>query len=576
MAGLLSVVDTVPAMLLLPPGLAALLSFVFTPLACHFASWVGAVDRPGPRRVHTVPVPRLGGLAIVAAIYGVIALLAAADVSRIVGHVTGSLEAGITFGVIPVLIVSIVDDIRPLPAGVKALGHLAGAFTAGAFGIQLNSEVNLLGRAVEIGWLSIPISLLWIVGLTNAFNIVDGLDGLSAGLALISALSLGLTSLVVGQTGLAILALILAGALVGFLPYNIYPAKVFLGDTGSAAIGFFLACLALRGGSTLTSGLAVVTPILVLGLPIAETLVSMSRRMLRGLRSGAPLHVFSPDAGHFHHRLLALGFDQRRAVLVLYGAGLLAALVGFASVFLSHKKAAVLLLTMLAAAFVGLWRLGYDEFAFLRRGDFLRLYEVPVLRRGLFIVFADLIIVIVSIYCAFVLKYDDWRLVHSRGSALWLLTVLAPLSFLSFSAFGLYRRAWRLASAEDMLVVTIAVSFAAASGAVLSQLFNPTTPPATWFVICYVVKLLGMTGSRASHRLLLDMRRRALVDGDPVLIYGAGRGGALVVREVVANPEVGMRPLGFIDDDPALRGKTFAGYPLLGGCEALEDVISQR
>lgn len=558
--------------LALSPVLAALLSFLLTPQIQRFAVRIGALDRPGPRKVHSTAVPRLGGLAVVASGAIVAALLfwlALPQVDRVAENVA----FGLTLGLLPILICAVADDLFPLRALPKFGAHVAGATIAMAFGIRLGAQVHLFGQTLDLGWLAIPISILWLVGVTNAFNIVDGLDGLSAGLALVSAVSLAGAALFVGQPGLAMVSLVLAGALAGFLPYNIYPAKIFLGDTGATAIGFTLGCLALRGGSTLSSGLAILAPILVLGLPIAETLVSMARRLVRGLRSGGPAGVFEADAGHFHHRLLALGLDKRRAVLVLYGVGLTLALTGYLSLFLTHKKATVVLLTVITAAFIAVSRLGYDEFAVIRRGDLLRMYEVPVLRGSLFGVFIDLSIAVLAVYATFVLKYDDWRLVTNRAGATWLLAVFPPVCLASFSAFGLYRRIWRFASPEDLVRCSSAVTTAVGVSAVLSVLLNTMTPPLTWFVTCYLLMLVGLNGSRGSYRLLQESWERSRTGGEPVLIYGAGRGGTSAVRELLSKADADMRPVGFIDDDPYRAGKVFNGYPVLGTIESLDAVI---
>ena len=273
----------------LSPVLAALLSFLLTPRVRRLAVRIGAVDRPGPRKVHSTAVPRLGGLAVVASGAIVVGLLFWSALPQ-VDRIAAGLALGLTFGLLPILICSLADDLRPLRALPKFATQLAGASIAVGFGIRLGAQIHLFSRTIDLGWLAIPISILWLVGLTNAFNLVDGLDGLSAGLALVSAVSLAGAALFVGQSGLAMLALVLAGALAGFLPYNIYPAKIFLGDSGATAIGFALGCLALRGGSTLSSGLAILAPMLVLGLPIAETLVSMARRLVSGSirSSGTP------------------------------------------------------------------------------------------------------------------------------------------------------------------------------------------------------------------------------------------------------------------------------------------------
>jgi UDP-GlcNAc:undecaprenyl-phosphate GlcNAc-1-phosphate transferase len=562
--------------LVLAPLAAALLSLGLTPWALKLAVLIGAVDQPGPRKIHAAPIPRLGGLAVVGSCLVVTTLILLLAPTSPLQRLDLNLALGIILGLIPILLVSIVDDVRPLRALPKFAAQIVGATVAVSLGVRIGEDIRLFGESVHVGWLAIPISLLWLVGITNAFNIVDGLDGLSAGLALVSALSLAATSLFVSQYGLALLALVLAGALAGFLPFNIYPAKIFLGDSGATAIGFALACLALRGGATLSSGLAVLAPVLVLGLPIAETLVSMARRVVRGWRNGGRIAVFEADAGHFHHRLLAMGLDQRRVVYILYGAGLTLALMGYASLFLSQKKAAVVLLTMIAAAFVALTRLGYDEFAIVRRGELLRIYDVPVLSRSLFGVFIDLAMVVVAVYATFVLKYDDWTLATNRSGALWLLAVVPPIALLSFWVFGMYRRVWRFAGVEDLVLCASASTAAAAVSSVLSFLFNPTTPPLTWFATAYMLMLMGLCGSRASYRLLQESWKRSRTTGEPVVIYGAGRSGTSVVRELLSRADTGMRPVGFIDDHPERVGKVFNGYPVLGCVEQLEAILHSR
>ncbi len=375
-------------LLVVLPGLfAAVISYLLTPVSRLLAVKLGAIDRPGPRKIHEAPIPRLGGLAVVSAMVLVLGLLCLFSFP-LMQELPRDLFAGLALGLLPILAVSIRDDIRPLGALPKLVAQFAGAGIAVWLGIRLGAEVHVFAQPIQLGYLAIPISVLWIVGLTNAFNLVDGLDGLSAGLALISSLSLAAVSFLVGRYGMASASLVLSGALIGFLPYNIYPAKVFLGDSGATAIGFCLACLALRGGATLSAGMAILIPVVVLGLPIAETSVSVLRRLLHGTDVGERRsRLLDADRGHFHHRLIALGLGHRRAVLILYGVGLILAACGLASMFLTTRKAALLFATLLCAAFIGLARLGYYEFAVIRRGLVLKFYETPVLRAALFPVF---------------------------------------------------------------------------------------------------------------------------------------------------------------------------------------------
>ena len=441
-------------------------------------------------------------------------------------------------------------------------------------GVVLSPEVHFLGEPWRIGIFAAPLSVLWIVGVTNAFNLVDGLDGLSAGLALISSVSLAAVFLIAGQRITAGCVLVLAGALLGFLPYNAYPAKIFLGDTGAASIGFVLACFALKGGSTLSAGFATVLPILVLGLPVAETLISMARRLVRRAEKRGS-GVFEADRGHIHHRLLELGMDHRRVVLLLYGVGLLCAALGFVSLFLTSRQAGFLLSALLLAALIGVKRLGYDEFAFLRRGLVLRVYDAPVVRTALFAVFFDLGLVAVSYYLARGLKRDLWSLHMPSPGTFTLVGLLAVVSVGVFWAFGLYRGSWRLASLDD--VVRCGAAVIVSTGLVwgATPRFMEERVNASQFVVYALVASALVCGSRVSYRLFQDQAWRGASSGVPVLLYGAGQGGVAARRELQRNSDWGMRPVGFIDDDKDLRGKSVGGLPVLGGLESLESILSE-
>jgi UDP-GlcNAc:undecaprenyl-phosphate GlcNAc-1-phosphate transferase len=490
-------------LLVLPALCAAAISFAATPLIRRFALRFGAVDMPGPRKMHLQPTPRLGGLAVVLAVMAVLGL------GRIV-PVPGlpllelPLFLALALGVVPVLFVSIWDDFRPLGILPRFAAHFAGAAIALLFGIRLGSHIHVFALDVSIGAFAVPLSLLWIVGVTNAFNIVDGLDGLSAGLALIAALSLVGVSLMTGCFAMALASTILAGALMGFLPFNLFPARVFLGDSGATALGFWLACLALGGGSTLSAGMAILVPILVIGVPVAETLVSMSRRLVRRLeKRGAG--VFGADGEHIHHRLISRGLTHRRAVMLLYGAGLLAAGAGLVSVFLTVQAAAVLLLTLIAAAVIGITRLNYDEFALVRRGVILRLDAVPVLKRALFPVFFDLGLVVAALYGGVVLTAHVPGSIAPRIPAL--LEVLPIVTIATFWLAGMYRGPWRHETATGLLRAGAAVAAATFGGALVCRIAIPNPPPAAFFAVDALILLALVNISRASIPLLAHFRR---------------------------------------------------------------------
>ncbi len=551
-----------------PTVLAAIVSYALTPMARRLAVRIGAIDQPGPRKIHSVATPRLGGLAVLISATFVFALIywSGASKNHALPH---DLLIAIGAGLIPIVLASIFDDIRPSRAAVKFAAHLLGASIAVALGIRLNPAIHFAGYQISIGWLAIPISIIWLAGITSAFNLIDGLDGLSAGLALISTASLVAVSVVTRNYGMAAGAGVLAGALLGFLPYNLYPAKVYLGDTGATFIGFFLGALTLSGGSTTSAGLAVTLPIVVLGVPLVDTLLSMVRRVMGGVKGG----VFAADRNHIHHRLLALGLDHKRAVLFLYGVGLFLAAIAFASLFMTSQNSALLLGALLIGAVIGVSKLGHEEFAVVRNGAVLRVYETPVLKKGFFVVFVDLAMIAAALYLATGLKYDDWALRSHREMILGIAAMLAASTLGMFAALRIYKREWSNASIDDMVKLSTAVVTGSVVTYLVARLTVPLPPTATFTTTYVLVMLVLANGARASYRLLLHWNRTSNRSGEPVLIYGAGVGGKLALREILGNTDVLMQPIGFLDDDPQMKGRFVNGYPILGTLAELEQVV---
>ena len=559
--------------LMLPGLVAGVLAAALTPACRRLAFAVGAVDRPGLRKVHRQPIPRLGGLAVVISAVAVGSFWCWGGAERF-GLRPLALEEvslGLCLGLIPIVGVSVWDDIHALGAVPKLLAHLAGGSFAVAAGLTLPPEVHVLGLKIFLGPMAPVISVLWLAGLTNAFNIVDGLDGLAAGLALISAGSLAAVFVQCGQRDLAAATILLAGAVVGFLPWNLHPAKIFLGDTGSAALGFTLGALALKGAGKVSTGFAVLVPVVILGMPLAETLVSMSRRLVRKME-GTGVRVMGADRGHFHHRLLEMGLDHRRAVLTLYGAGLTVAAVGLLSIFASAQQTGLLLVAVLAGGLIGVWRLGYDEFALLRKGSALKVYETPVLKNGFFVVFVDLVIVAAAVWLSFALKYDDWGFSAHRRQELEMLAVLFPATVGVLWRMGMYRGVWRLSGLEDILRLIGAVGLATFLGLLVQRVFLKEETPISIFVLYGLVKTFLSAGSRVSYRVLSHMKERGRLTGSPVALYGAGSAGALALRELWSNDALTLRPVAFLDDDPARKGTVLNGVKVVGGLEAVRDL----
>ncbi|MBE7011600.1 MAG: undecaprenyl/decaprenyl-phosphate alpha-N-acetylglucosaminyl 1-phosphate transferase [Ruminococcaceae bacterium] len=283
---------------------AFLISFATTPVVIGIAKKIKAIDVPkDERRVHKKPIPLIGGLAI---FYGfLISVLCFCDLEEpVIGILTGALI---------IVITGVIDDKYSLPAKVKLLMQIVAAVVVLVFGIEIKYIENpFTNQYITFGWLSIPITIIWIVGVTNAVNLTDGLDGLAAGISTIASLSLLILIMFTDNVNLAIITAALAGAGFGFLPYNFNPAKIFMGDTGSMFLGYMLACISVQGLMKTYTVISFAMPILVLGLPIFDTIFAIVRRLVTG-RS-----IMSPDRGHLHHRLLDMGFSQRQTVAILY------------------------------------------------------------------------------------------------------------------------------------------------------------------------------------------------------------------------------------------------------------------
>lgn len=294
-----------------------------TPLARALAVRIGALDRPGPRRVHREPVPSLGGLAFVAAVLGV------AWVARALPgparELTGGPLVGLTFASIPILALGIVDDLRGVSAHAKLGVQICAALVLSLFGYGVTAITNPFGGTLFAHALNAPLTVAWVLLVTNAINLIDGLDGLAAGVVAVVSGTLWWVGHVHGDMYVMFLSAILVGATLGFLPFNFPSARVFMGDTGSQFLGLTVAALSLLENRKGTTTLTLLFPIVALGLPLIDSVTAFGRRVL----AGRP--VFHADSEHIHHRLLRLGWSPHRAVIALW---LVSALLGLAAVML--------------------------------------------------------------------------------------------------------------------------------------------------------------------------------------------------------------------------------------------------
>lgn len=331
-----------------PALVAALVAYVLTPFVKKLAFAVGAVDMPNERKVHKNPMPRLGGLAIYQAF--TIAVLLAMPFSK---DLFGILLGG-TF----IVVVGILDDIYQLPAKIKLLGQILSALVLIAFDIKVEWLTNPFGNGeyIYFEYLSVPFTVFWVVAFTNVTNLIDGLDGLAAGVGAIASFTTGCLAIQAGYAEPAMISAALFGAIVGFIRYNFSPATIFMGDTGSMFIGYILAAFSVDGAVKTATTISVFVPAIVMGLPIMDTAFAIVRRY----KNGRP--IFSPDKGHIHHRLLALGMNQRQAVFFMYGITGFLAVAAVLYAELNGIYAAVLIAIIATAVAVGARKIGIFEY----------------------------------------------------------------------------------------------------------------------------------------------------------------------------------------------------------------------
>lgn len=284
---------------------ALVVTFLLTPLVRRLAVRIGAVDHPDARKVHHGLVPRLGGLAIYAGFLVSIAATVGFEDMELLG-----LCIGATF----LIIVGVLDDRYSLPPKVKLLGQIiAAAIFVVIFGVRIDwIQLPVVGFFYIPAFISIPLTIFWIIGFVNTVNLIDGLDGLAAGIALIASTTIAFLSFQMGQWVCAAAMVAMTGAALAFLQYNFNPARIFMGDTGSMFLGYVIAAVSVMGSMKTAAAAVLIVPLIALSVPIMDTLMAIARRK----HSGVP--VFSPDKRHLHHRLLAKGLTQKEVVLIMY------------------------------------------------------------------------------------------------------------------------------------------------------------------------------------------------------------------------------------------------------------------
>ena len=311
----------------------AALALFLTPVIGRGSTVLGLVDAPGGRKVHTQSVPRLGGVAVVSAAALAVVLVNAFQPGPRDPDTWTVMQPFVAGGLL-IFLVGVADDVRGIGPVPKLVIEFAAAATVMASGLLIE-RVTILGGTWPLGWLSYPVTAAWLVGLTNAFNLIDGVDGLAPGIAALAGAACGAILIVRGHQPEAMLLAAFVGAMLGFLVYNFAPASIFLGDSGSLVTGFLLASTAIAGWQKGATALAAAVPLLIFALPIADAALTLVRRAARENedRSFRAMlrRIVEPDREHIHHRLLALGWSVRRTVIILYGVTALLSILALAT-----------------------------------------------------------------------------------------------------------------------------------------------------------------------------------------------------------------------------------------------------
>lgn len=540
------------------------LSSVFTPLIRFVALRNGIVSYPRADRWHKHPTALLGGISI----------YAATVISAFVMGVFNKDMLGLFIGATFLFIVGLLDDKFHIKPYTKLFLQIIAASIAIFFGSTIGLPVNKL--------LIIPLTLIWIVGVTNSFNLLDNIDGLATGIAAISSLMIFFSSLVFANNTLGTFSLVLAGAALGFLPYNLNPAKIFMGDSGSMFLGYSLAVISISGTARHISHLfaTMLIPVFILSVPIFDTVFVMIMRKLRGKK------IFEGGTDHTSHRLVALGLSPKKTVFLLYAIS-----IAFGLIALSYSRLNIFTISVIAflaiviLLFFGVFlsetvsysnHINYKKWQELKENKTV-LNNILLYKRRIVEILLDLAFICLAYYFAYFLRFEGALLAPNlrlmEKSLLWLILVKMSV----FYIFGLYRDVWKYISISDLITIFKCVTLGSAFSIIsFTFLFRFQEFSRAVFFIDWLLLLFLVSGYRILFRVLGELFSQVRKVGKNVLIFGAGDAGEMVIREIKKNKSLNYNPIGFIDDNPSKLGYKIQGVPVLGSREQIRNLVHAR
>lgn len=552
---------------------------ILVPLVKKLAPSLGMVDEPDERRIHKIPIPRCGGIAVFIATHLALLVVYFGPWQHLGGHTQFKEWILILAGSAILLLIGIFDDIFDMKSWFKLFGQLGVAYLMYLGGFSFE---GFLG--IELPWyINMGATLFWFALLINAFNLIDGMDGACAGLGMIASAGLAGMLLSLHQPTDALVLVALAGACLGFLRYNFNPASIFLGDCGSMFIGFILAAVSLKANVKQQMVVALVVPLLAVGVPAFDVIMAVWRRMARKLVSmisgdGVATKVFGPDLDHIHHKLMRSGMTQRKAAIALYGAAIFICLIALGATAMKDNRTALLMIGMIVVLHIVVRQIAQIEL-WTTTQVVLQGVKRPRNLIGMLVAIGwDLTCLVFATYFVF-------GIVLNRSFSILHLVVCVSIPFATMFFYNIYKVVWTRSRASQLLVLLLQL-VAGEALAYVALLW--ASDLSIWEIalglgLHSLVAAIGIVGIRGSLRIARDLSAwlRSSVSNDndlKTLILGAGENAILYLRQATFEEQqkAPRKIIGLIDDNPALHRKSVFGFPVLGNFDELEEVIEEQ
>ena len=550
---------------------ALVISLALVPIVRRVSIQRGMVVVPRNDRWHRDPTPTMGGVAIV------LAFSTTLIASKFLNPYSADIPWGIMVSVLIIFFLGLYDDMRELSPPMKLAGQIVAASLVVAQGYTTNFFTPRIGNPIVAQIPNILLTLVWIVGITNAINLLDNMDGLAAGIAFSAAIFLGYLFWRAGNYSMLAVSLALAGGVLGFLVFNFPPASIFMGDSGSMFLGFTLSVLAIARQPQASNVLAILgVPTLLFLLPILDTALVTTTRILRGE---------SPVQGgrdHTSHRLIAFGFSERQVLLALFSVAIITGIAGLVIESLDYWLSLILvplLIITFAIITVYLARLKVVVNPKTSEpGAFSRLIIDLTYRRRIFEIILDGFLIGISLYLGFLLSSSFRMTDEIMRLYMGMLPLAIGCAYTSFFIFGVYRGVWRYIGVDSLVRFAKATLMSVSLLALVAYFLLKFDSYGVQLYLVYGIFLyLGMAAPRASFKILDQSRvQPANHPYENILVFGAGDKGEMVIRWILMNPGLQMHAAGMLDNDPYMKGRQIHGVGVLGNYDDLEHLIDSK